>query len=277
MYIKGIELSGVVVATSMQPAIPVFTALFGVAMGLESPSFLKMVGIAMAVLGAVSMVLGGGAELPQDDNTASEGLYLGNACLLVNTIAMAMYYVLGKSVVQRHSPATVASWAYLIAATLMGCAAAVFVEPSDWHLPRSLWGPLAFWIFVCSVGGYLLVTIAIRHLPASQVAAFQCLQPVLGMVLAFTVLNESPKWWDLGALGILGGLWLVSQSSRKDAETNRVAAAAVTRIKYLLGNSGGSSSSSSNLNGGGVLSIGNSRKVKVGSGLLVDVDGKYDV
>jgi len=276
MYIKGIELSGVVVATSMQPAIPVFTALFGVAMGLESPSFLKMVGIAMAVLGAVSMVLGGGAELPHDDNnTASEGLYLGNACLLVNTIAMAMYYVLGKSVVQRHSPATVASWAYVIAATLMGCAAAVFVDPSDWHLPRSLWGPLAFWIFVCSVGGYLLVTIAIRHLPASQVAAFQCLQPVLGMVLAFTILNESPNWWDLGALGILGGLWLVSQSSRKDAETNRVAAAAVIRIKYLLGNSG---SISSNLKGGGVLSSGNSsRKVKVGSGLLVDVDSKYDV
>lgn len=33
-----------------------------------------------------------------------------------------------------------------------------------------------------------------------QVAAFQCLQPFIGTLLAFLVLNESPTPWDLGAV-----------------------------------------------------------------------------
>ena len=39
-----------------------------------------------------------------------------------------------------------------------------------------------------------------------QVAAFQCLQPLLGSVLAITLLGEEPSLWDLGAIGVIGGL-----------------------------------------------------------------------
>lgn len=37
-------------------------------------------------------------------------------------------------------------------------------------------------------------------LSLEQVAAFQCLQPFIGTLLAFLVLNESPTPWDLGAV-----------------------------------------------------------------------------
>ena len=42
-----------------------------------------------------------------------------------------------------------------------------------------------------------------------QVAAFQCLQPFVGTMLAFAVLGEEPSVWDLGAIGIFVGLLLV--------------------------------------------------------------------
>ena len=42
-----------------------------------------------------------------------------------------------------------------------------------------------------------------------QVAAFQCLQPFVGTMLAFAVLGEEPSVWDLGAIGIFIGLFLV--------------------------------------------------------------------
>lgn len=48
-----------------------------------------------------------------------------------------------------------------------------------------------------------------------QVAAFQCLQPFIGTLLAFLVLRERPSAWDLGALPIVAGLVLVS-TDRKD-------------------------------------------------------------
>lgn len=67
-YIIGIELSGVVAATCMQPAIPVFTVLLGVILQMEMASVRKLSGIALAVLGAMCMV--GNLFLPKMRNTA---------------------------------------------------------------------------------------------------------------------------------------------------------------------------------------------------------------
>ena len=188
-----------------------------------------------------------------------------------------------KQLVVRYPAMCVAAWAYITAALSMGITALLFVERSGWEVPRQLLGPLVYWIFVCSVLGYYVVTWATQHLPASQVrlclmlcvphlvcplhtaslgghmlhacsqclqrcdlacngpaccsrsicllqhlaqhchqsahdtgslwrmqvAAFQCLQPFVGTMLAFAVLGEEPSVWDLGAIGIFIGLFLV--------------------------------------------------------------------
>ena len=44
-----------------------------------------------------------------------------------------------------------------------------------------------------------------------QVAAFQCLQPFVGAVLAFAVLGEEPSIWDVGAIGVIAGVDLVAR------------------------------------------------------------------
>lgn len=67
----------------------------------------------------------------------------------------------------------IAAWAYLMAALCMGTTAAVTVERTGWEIPSELVGPLVYWVFVCSVIGYYIVTWATQHLPASQV----CLLP----------------------------------------------------------------------------------------------------
>lgn len=56
-YIMGVELSGVVVATCIQPAIPVFTAAFAIGLGKEDPSYHKLIGILFASVGALCMVI----------------------------------------------------------------------------------------------------------------------------------------------------------------------------------------------------------------------------
>ena len=55
-YIIGIDLSGVVVATCMQPTIPVFTAAIAVMLHLEARSAQKLAGIGLAVGGSICMV-----------------------------------------------------------------------------------------------------------------------------------------------------------------------------------------------------------------------------
>lgn len=55
-YIIGIDMSGVVVATCMQPTIPVFTAMIAVLLNLEAGSLQKFIGIVLAVGGSICMV-----------------------------------------------------------------------------------------------------------------------------------------------------------------------------------------------------------------------------
>jgi len=55
-YIIGIDMSGVVVATCMQPTIPVFTAAIAVMLNLEAGSLQKFIGIVLAVGGSICMV-----------------------------------------------------------------------------------------------------------------------------------------------------------------------------------------------------------------------------
>lgn len=112
---------------------------------------------------------------------------------------------------------------------MMGLAALVSTPAAGWSLPTSLLGPLLYWVLVCSVAGYFVVAWAMQTLPASQVAAFQCLQPFLGTLLAACVLGEALNPWDGGALGVVAGLFLVC-SERGDAET----AALVARVRRVL-------------------------------------------
>lgn len=215
LYILGIDMSGVVVATCMQPVIPVFTAMIAVALKLEAGSLQKFAGIGIAVGGSLCMVMGGVSG--GGHHTAAEGhiMMLGNICLLINTLASAVYYLGAKRLVQSYSAMCVAAWAYITAATCMGLTAGLFVDRKDWKLPDALIGPLIYWILVCSVVGYYVVTFATQHLPASQVASFQCLQPFVGTLLAFAVLGEEPSVWDLGAVGVVAGLVMVAYD-RKD-------------------------------------------------------------
>lgn len=235
-YIIGIELSGVVVATCIQPAIPVFTAMLGISLQMESAHPQKLLGIGLAVAGAICMVMGGVANSSGATHAAAAArsrMLLGNLCLVVNTAAMAAYYVVSKQAVAKYAAISVAAWAYLAAASLMGVTAALFTDAADWHFPAAMVWPMVYWILVCSVCGYLVVAWAMKFLPASQVAAFQCLQPFIGTLLAFTVLHEQPSMWDLGAFPIVAGLVLVS-TDKKDIDSGWQAQAVMARLKRMI-------------------------------------------
>ena len=81
-------------------------------------------------------------------------------------------------VLQSYSAMCVAAWSYITAAACMGLTAGLFVRRSEWELPRALIGPLIYWIIVCSVVGYYVVTLATQHLPASQVQSLTSCQSI---------------------------------------------------------------------------------------------------
>ena len=102
-----------------------------------------------------------------------------------------------KQLVGQYPAMCVAAWAYITAAIAMGTTAVLFVERAGWELPNALMGPLVYWILICSVLGYYVVTWATQHLPASQArpaAVTGCQKKEMG-VLACPDGNVSVACW----------------------------------------------------------------------------------
>jgi drug/metabolite transporter (DMT)-like permease len=101
----------------------VFTVLLGIALHMEVGNPRKLAGIGLAVAGAVCMVMGGAASAAHGAGVTAEAasnMLLGDFCLLVNTAAMAVYYLLSKQMVSRYPAICVAAWAYLVGEWLAG-------------------------------------------------------------------------------------------------------------------------------------------------------------
>lgn len=74
-------------------------------------------GIGLAVAGAICMVAGGAASASHASgvsNADAQNMLVGDACLLVNTLAMTVYYIVSKQMVARYPAICVAAWAYLV-------------------------------------------------------------------------------------------------------------------------------------------------------------------
>lgn len=70
------------------------------------------------------MVAGGAASASHAPGvTASQAEHMleGDLCLLVNTLAMAIYYIISKQMVARYPAICVAAWAYLVGALHLQC------------------------------------------------------------------------------------------------------------------------------------------------------------
>lgn len=114
----------------------------------------------------------GSAPAESSNSSDLSNASIGNIMLLMNVIAMSFYYILTKPLLASYPPVAVAAWAYAIAAVCMGFTAFSITQgkPEDWNLPPVIWGPLIYWIFVCSVGGYYILAWSIKHMPSSEVS-----------------------------------------------------------------------------------------------------------
>jgi drug/metabolite transporter (DMT)-like permease len=80
------------------------------------------------------------------------------------------------------------------------------------RVPASGWWALAYMAVLSSIVCYMIFYYAIRHLPATRVAAFSYVQPVIASVAGLAVLREPITLpVALGGLLVLSGVWLTGR------------------------------------------------------------------
>lgn len=208
LFIMGLRLTSATNAAILMPAIPVFAAGIAVAARIERLGWRRLLGVALAVAGALVLLRPGRFTLGDD-------AILGNLLILANCLSYAAFLVLQRPIVERLPWRTVLAWAFLfggLGVLTVGGPALAALEPTT--VPGEAWAGLLYILLVPTALGYSLNTWAVRRSSPTLAAAYITAQPLTTALLASLVLAERPGWRQAaGFVLIAGGLTLVSRRS----------------------------------------------------------------
>lgn len=193
--------AGILIATS-----PVFTALLAAAFLQERLATWGWLGIVISLGGATLVALGEGGGF----NLEPYALLV-----LISAVSSAVYFVMMKPLLERYTGlelSTYSIWA--------GTAMLLFFLPGFPHAVASAPSEAVLAVVYLGVlpGGVAYITwaVALSRTPASVLASFQYLVPVLAVLIAWIWRRESPTIMALagGAVSLLGVI-LVNRTARR--------------------------------------------------------------
>jgi drug/metabolite transporter (DMT)-like permease len=188
---------------------PILILVLARAMGLESFSAGKFIGMGLAVAGIVML------EVEQGAAVHSHYL-LGDLMTLGSALGFSLYAVLAKGVTSEYDAVALNTFNCVAAAIVFLPVAIHQAVRLDWRsVAWQGWMGVLYTALVSSVLAYLTFYWALRHMDASRVAVINYLQPVLVIMLASAFLGENPSRHLLaGTALVLAGVYLAERGAR---------------------------------------------------------------
>ncbi|MGQ9484698.1 MAG: DMT family transporter [Desulfosoma sp.] len=211
---RGLLYTSASVASLIIGSIPVFVMLLA-SIFLKEPLHLRTaLGTAMTLVGIAFLV-------HKDLAAASVGpsLLKGNLLMMGAALCASVYTIVSRSLSARYRPMTLTTIQATFATVFFTLLAftdesSVVLSP----LSASALSSLIFLGVLATLGAFWLYNFSLSVLPASQVAVLINLIPLVTVLSARALLNETLSWAQLvGALLILAGV-RVSTSSHQGAE-----------------------------------------------------------
>jgi drug/metabolite transporter (DMT)-like permease len=221
LYMEGVKRTSALHTGLLVVQIPVFTYAVACLARAERARARRVLGIAVALAGAGVIVFERSAD------AAGGGSSLGNALIVANCLSYAVYLVLARGLLQRFPTLVVIAWVFwlsLPAVGLLFLGGPIWPEPAEPRALLSFGYTLVFGTFVA----YLLNAFALARVPASTVAVFIFLQPLVAGAAGVLVLGERLTLPVVvaGAL-LLVGIGLVA---RAPAEGRSGASGSIQRV-----------------------------------------------
>lgn len=188
---------------------PILILVLARAMGLESFSPGKFIGMGLAVVGIVLL------EFEQKAPAHSHYL-MGDLITLASAVGFCLYAVLAKRITSKYDAVALNTFNCVGGAIVfLPVAIHQAVGLRSRHIAWQGWMGVFYTALVSSVAAYLLFYWALRHMDASRVAVINYIQPILVIVLASVFLAETPSQHLLaGTALVLAGVYLAERGAR---------------------------------------------------------------
>ena len=211
-FVFALDLSTATTVALLFGTLPIFTALFAHAVGIDRLSRRFWIAAALSFAGVALVTIGSGKSI--SGNVWGDLLAIGGAA------TWGAYSVALAPLMRRYSPFRLSAIFLLGTAALLVVAGAPQLRDQSFDLPTSVWLTFAYAVIGPLVITNLLWFTAIDWVGPSRASLFANLQPFLAAVVALLLLNESLTRLQLAG-GFLIAAGIVFSRSRGQPEPRR--------------------------------------------------------
>jgi len=205
-FIKGLSLTTSIHSSLLSLCTPIFIIIIATWLIKESLNWLKMIGLALGIFGALLLIL------IKDNNHTGSNVILGDILVIINAISYAFYLVMVKPLMVNYSAIHVIRWVFTIGGIIMLPISASEFLATNWNsFEFNQWAALFFIAIGATFLAYLFNVYGIGKLGASSTGAYIYTQPVFAAIIAIIFAGEHFSWVKgLAAILIFSGVYLAN-------------------------------------------------------------------
>jgi drug/metabolite transporter (DMT)-like permease len=210
-FFKGLEYTSPIHAASIMVTVPIIILILSAIILKENVTKLKIVGVALALAGALVLTIYG------KSTRVGDNVPLGNLFIFINAISYSIYVILIKKLTSKYHPFTFIKWLFLFGLIILIPFGYNELKVVEWQTftPYISFSVL-FVIIGATFGTYLLNPLALNKLKASTVGIFIYLQPVIAGLFALAMGVDFIDSVKIGAMLIIFlGVYLVTVKPKK--------------------------------------------------------------
>lgn len=206
LFTKGLSLTTAINATLLTTTIPIFTLLVGVLLGTDRVTLRRLVGIALAGGGVLSLIGPGRANF-------SNVTHAGDWLIVSNSLCYGAYIAVSKNLMKRYNALSVITWIFVVGCVVTVPIGAIsLAHVSLASISWRVWLAILYIIVLPTAGAYYLNGWALARVPPSTVAVYIYLQPLIAFAVAPLVLGEPLTYHTVFAsLLIFAGVLVVTR------------------------------------------------------------------
>jgi drug/metabolite transporter (DMT)-like permease len=208
-FMTGLSLTSATNSAMIVASLPVIVAVFGTVLRIERATAMMWIGVLLGTAGVLLVVTGKGVHFSPDS-------LRGDGLVLLATLCWAFYTLgirragAGVDPLQITAITTAAGTPGLVLLGLPG------VLRQDWSgVTAATWGAMAYSAFLALVLSFVLYNRAVQAIGTTRTALYNCVTPLVAMLIAWQTLGEVPTPVQYLGVGLVISGVLVSVASHR--------------------------------------------------------------
>lgn len=210
-FMTGLSMTTAINSAMIVAALPVVVAMFGTMLGIERATPATWLGVLLGTSGVLLVVTASGVRFHAQS-------LRGDLLVLLAVLCWAYYTVMVRRVGAGVAPLHITAITTMAGTPGLLLLAAPGLLRQDWGgMSTKTWGAVTYATLLALVLGYVLYNRAVQAIGSGRTAIYNCLTPLVAMVIAWFTLGEVPTGLQfLGVALVIGGV-LVSMRGRESA------------------------------------------------------------